>query len=165
MLCHLSSEVVIVRTATKRSYSMIPIPSYDHSHHSKRSKSSFAAIRGSNSATVTKRRCSKVSEPSSHHQSKRLKRPSSAARSLSSKLIDTNIDDLSNDVLVEIFCRLHSVSFVSQCKCVTKSWCTLMSNPYFISNFLWRRSDMQTPIIYSFSDRQLWGRTPYYKRI
>lgn len=139
-------------TATKRSYSMISVPSSDHSHHSKRSKSSLAAIRGCNSATATKRRCSEVSEPSSHHQSKRSKRPSSAARSLSSKLIDINIDDLPNDVLVEIFCRLPSVSFVSQCKCVSKSWCTLMSDPYFIGRFLWRRSDTQTPIIPSLID-------------
>ncbi|PRQ26227.1 putative F-box domain-containing protein [Rosa chinensis] len=43
-----------------------------------------------------------------------------------------NICDLPNSLLIEILCRLPC-KFVLRCKCVCKSWSTLISHPYFES--------------------------------
>ncbi|XP_004292609.1 PREDICTED: putative F-box/kelch-repeat protein At4g22430 [Fragaria vesca subsp. vesca] len=43
-----------------------------------------------------------------------------------------NINDLPEILLVEIFCRLPC-KFALRCKCVCKSWSTLVSDPYFDS--------------------------------
>ncbi|CAN6699915.1 unnamed protein product [Malus baccata var. baccata] len=47
-----------------------------------------------------------------------------------------NIDDLPESLLVEILCRLPCFKSVSQCKLVSKRWCTLLSDPHFIRLFL-----------------------------
>ncbi|XP_016649795.1 PREDICTED: uncharacterized protein LOC103333092 [Prunus mume] len=56
---------------------------------------------------------------------KRSKRSSSTERR-------TSIDDLSDVILAEILCRLPCNKFVFQCKSVSKHWCTLIADPYFI---------------------------------
>ncbi|KAB2610266.1 hypothetical protein D8674_018298 [Pyrus ussuriensis x Pyrus communis] len=58
------------------------------------------------------------------------------------------IDDLTDVVLVEILCRLPSSKFVVQCKCVSKRWCTLISDSYFVDRFtsLQIEYHAQTPI-------------------
>ncbi|KAK9928887.1 hypothetical protein M0R45_026004 [Rubus argutus] len=60
--------------------------------------------------------------------------------------MNTNIYDIPPELLVEILCRLPCNKFVVQCKCVAKSWCTLLSEPSFICRFLWIQSDKQIPI-------------------
>ncbi|RXI05574.1 hypothetical protein DVH24_017616 [Malus domestica] len=59
----------------------------------------------------------------------RLKRPSSM-------LMNNNIDHLPESLLVEILCRLPCFKSVSQCKLVSKRWCTLLSDSRFIRHFL-----------------------------
>ncbi|XP_028964200.1 uncharacterized protein [Malus domestica] len=59
----------------------------------------------------------------------RLKRTSSILR-------DNNIDHLPESLLVEILCRLPCFKSVSQCKLVSKRWCSLLSDPHFIRLFL-----------------------------
>ncbi|XP_062021207.1 uncharacterized protein LOC133737719 [Rosa rugosa] len=60
-----------------------------------------------------------------------------------------NIDDLPGLVLVEILCRLPCYKLVFQSKCVSKRWCALISDPYFIGRFIChlRSSDMEAPPI------------------
>ncbi|CAL2235369.1 unnamed protein product [Prunus armeniaca] len=71
---------------------------------------------------------------------KRSKRSSSAERRPS-------IDDLPDLVLVEILCRLPCNKFVFQCKSVSKRWCTLIADPYFIGRFVSIKSYKRTPKI------------------
>lgn len=58
-----------------------------------------------------------------------------------------NIDDFPGEVLVEILCRLACYKFIIQCKCVSKSWCTIISKSYFVGRFLRLQIDKQTPIV------------------
>ncbi|BFG19222.1 hypothetical protein CerSpe_054960 [Prunus speciosa] len=69
---------------------------------------------------------------------KRSKISSSAERKPS-------IDDLPDVVLVEILCRLPCNKFVFQCKSVSKRWCTLIADPYFIGRFVSIQSYKRTP--------------------
>ncbi|BFG34120.1 hypothetical protein CerSpe_203950 [Prunus speciosa] len=48
-----------------------------------------------------------------------------------------NIDDLPQHLLVEILCRLGCNKIVFQCKCVSKRWFALISDPYFVLRFLY----------------------------
>ncbi|PRQ35547.1 putative F-box domain-containing protein [Rosa chinensis] len=65
------------------------------------------------------------------------------------------IDDLPDFLLVEILCRLPSKEFVFQCKCVSKHWLNLISDPYLIGRFLHlQRFHKQTPIAHSLIDRR-----------
>ncbi|RXI01639.1 hypothetical protein DVH24_014988 [Malus domestica] len=65
----------------------------------------------------------------------------------SSKFMNSNIYDLPDSLLVEIFCRLPSYKSVSQCKCVSKRWCTLISDTHFMGRFLYLQRDRnQKPI-------------------
>ncbi|BFG19240.1 hypothetical protein CerSpe_055140 [Prunus speciosa] len=48
----------------------------------------------------------------------------------------TSIDDLPNGILAEILCRLACTKYVFQCKTVSKRWCTLIEDPYFIGCFV-----------------------------
>ncbi|TQD86121.1 hypothetical protein C1H46_028294 [Malus baccata] len=67
------------------------------------------------------------------HHSKRQKIFSTpAATRPSSK----NLDHLPESLLVEILCRLPCFKSVSQCKLVSKHWCTLLSDHHFIRCFL-----------------------------
>ncbi|XP_021828683.1 uncharacterized protein LOC110769083 [Prunus avium] len=47
-----------------------------------------------------------------------------------------NIDDLPQHLLVEILCRLPSSKIVFQCKCVSRRWFALISDPYFVLRFV-----------------------------
>ncbi|CAL8997278.1 unnamed protein product [Prunus brigantina] len=71
---------------------------------------------------------------------KRSKRSSSTERR-------TSIDDLSDVILAEILCRLPCNKFVFQCKSVSKHWCTLITDPYFIDRFVNIQSYKRTPKI------------------
>ncbi|KAM5567206.1 hypothetical protein ABKV19_015357 [Rosa sericea] len=64
-----------------------------------------------------------------------------------SKIFSTSIDDLPETALVEILCRLPSCKYVVQCKCVSKRWCNLLSDPYLIGRFLWLQLDQIPPIV------------------
>ncbi|PQQ17654.1 hypothetical protein Pyn_33286 [Prunus yedoensis var. nudiflora] len=83
------------------------------------------------------------------------------------------IDDLPDVVLMEILCRLPSYKFVSHCKCVSKRWCSLISDPYFISRCasLQREYNHQeTPIILINQTRELLNRMsdplkPFFERL
>nr|XP_011461249.1 PREDICTED: F-box only protein 8-like [Fragaria vesca subsp. vesca] len=91
------------------------------------------------------------------HHSKRIKRSSSiavATRPSSILMNNINIGDLPEGVLVEILSRLPCYKYVSQCKCVSKHWCSLMSDPSFIGRFLCLQSDKQTEIIRSLINRR-----------
>ncbi|KAL6143659.1 hypothetical protein ACLB2K_054354 [Fragaria x ananassa] len=57
--------------------------------------------------------------------------------------MSTNINELPDALLVEIFCRLPDYKSVSQCKYVSKHWYALMSGPSFVGRFLSLRSDHQ----------------------
>lgn len=63
---------------------------------------------------------------------------------------NSTIDDLPDLVLVEIFCRLphNKVAFV--CKLVSKRWRTLLSDPYFVCQFLRLQRDQQKPLLKSY---------------
>ncbi|RXI01635.1 hypothetical protein DVH24_014984 [Malus domestica] len=78
----------------------------------------------------------------------RVRRSSATTSSWpSSKLMNSNIDDLPDSLLVVFFCQLPSYKSVSQCKCVSKRWCTLISDPHFIGCFLYLQRDRkQKPI-------------------
>ncbi|KAK9924830.1 hypothetical protein M0R45_033178 [Rubus argutus] len=92
---------------------------------------------GGDSTTPLKRRRSRISQ---------LTPVEELTAPVSSKIMNISIDDLPDVVLVEILCRLLRYKFVSQCKLVSKRWCTLMSNSYFIGRFLCLQSDhKQTP--------------------
>ncbi|PRQ53125.1 putative F-box domain-containing protein [Rosa chinensis] len=58
----------------------------------------------------------------------------------------TTIDDIPDLVLVEILCRLPC-KFLFQCKCVSKSWCTLIQDPYLSGRFMRLQSDRRTPVV------------------
>ncbi|KAL6289231.1 hypothetical protein ACE6H2_006741 [Prunus campanulata] len=59
-----------------------------------------------------------------------------------------NIDDLPEVVLVEILCRLPRKKYAFRCKCVSKRWSAIISDPLFIHHFLRLQSDdKHTPII------------------
>lgn len=91
------------------------------------------------------------------HHSKRIKRSSSiavATRPSSILMNNINIGDLPEGVLVEILSRLPCYKYVSQCKCVSKHWCSLLSDPSFIGRFLCVQCDKQTEIIRSLINRQ-----------
>ncbi|CAL2249876.1 unnamed protein product [Prunus armeniaca] len=77
---------------------------------------------------------------------KRSKR-SSLSSSSSSKLKNINIDDLPDLVLVDILCRLPHNKFAFRCKCVSKRWCAIISDPLFIRHFLCLQSDKYMPIV------------------
>ncbi|XP_004295646.1 PREDICTED: uncharacterized protein LOC101310788 [Fragaria vesca subsp. vesca] len=60
-----------------------------------------------------------------------------------------------DDLLVEILCRLPSKEFVFQCKCVSKHWLSLISDPYLIGRFLHlQRFHNQTPTARTLIDRR-----------
>ncbi|KAL6203988.1 hypothetical protein ACLB2K_021258 [Fragaria x ananassa] len=64
-------------------------------------------------------------------------------------------DDLPDLLLVEILCRLPRKEFVFQCKCVSKHWLNLISDPYFIGRFLHlQRFQKKTPIARTLMDRR-----------
>ncbi|KAL6287652.1 hypothetical protein ACE6H2_012042 [Prunus campanulata] len=65
----------------------------------------------------------------------------------SSKLKNINIDDLPDLVLVDILCRLPCNKFAFRCKCVSKRWCAIISDPLFIRRFLCLQSDKHMPIV------------------
>lgn len=67
--------------------------------------------------------------------------------------VSTGIDDLPDSLLVEILRRLPSKEFVFQCTSVSKRWCTLISEPYFIGRFLCLQK-YKTPITPSLIDRR-----------
>ncbi|XP_040364457.1 F-box/kelch-repeat protein At3g17530 [Rosa chinensis] len=107
-------------------------------------------MRGMDGTSARKRRNRSLSPPASnpiHHlkTSKTSSSSSAASRRPPSKLVTANIENLPEHVLVEILCRLPCYKFVSQCKSVSKRWCTLMSNPSFIGRFLCLQ--MERPII------------------
>ncbi|RXH69300.1 hypothetical protein DVH24_037084 [Malus domestica] len=83
------------------------------------------------------------SSPHSQRSSSKRVKPSQRVMNI----INT-IDDLTDVVLVEILCRLPSSNFVFQCKCVSKRWCTLISDSYFVDRFtsLQIEYHAQTPI-------------------
>ncbi|KAL6214435.1 hypothetical protein ACLB2K_013869 [Fragaria x ananassa] len=60
-----------------------------------------------------------------------------------------NIDDLPGVVLVEILSRLPCYKLVFQSKCVSKRWCALISDPYFIGRFLYhlQSTAMEAPLL------------------
>ncbi|PRQ49596.1 putative F-box domain-containing protein [Rosa chinensis] len=67
---------------------------------------------------------------------------------------NTTIGDLPEDVLVEILSRLPCYKYVSECKCVSKRWCSLMSDPSFFGRFLCLQSDhKRTQIIRTLINR------------
>ncbi|KAL6184779.1 hypothetical protein ACLB2K_046179 [Fragaria x ananassa] len=116
------------------------VPASDDSHPSKISKS--AARRPSELAAT---------------KSAEERRPSrlASARRRRSNLMNIKIDDLPETVLIEILCRLPSYKFVAQCKCVSKRWCSLMSDPCFIRCFLSvQRDRKQTPIVRTLINNQ-----------
>lgn len=47
-----------------------------------------------------------------------------------------DMDDLHDFLLVEILRRFPSKEFVFQCTSVSKRWCSLISEPYFIGRFV-----------------------------
>nr|XP_011467844.1 PREDICTED: uncharacterized protein LOC105352428 [Fragaria vesca subsp. vesca] len=59
----------------------------------------------------------------------------------SSRLKNTNIGDLPDAVLVEILSRLPCYKYIARCQCVSKHWCSFMSDPSFIRRFLCIQSD------------------------
>ncbi|ONI19215.1 hypothetical protein PRUPE_3G265100 [Prunus persica] len=81
-------------------------------------------------------------------------------------------DDLPDVVLVEILCRLRCYKLVYQCKCVSKRWCTLITDPYFIGRFVSLQREyhhQQTPIILINKKRDLLNRMsdplkPFFRR-
>ncbi|KAK9924829.1 hypothetical protein M0R45_033177 [Rubus argutus] len=89
-------------------------------------------MRGGDSTTTLKRRRSRISQSTSVEE---LMAP------VSSEIKNISIDDLPDVVLVEILGRLPRYKFVSQCKLVSKRWCHLMSNAYFIGRFLCLQRD------------------------
>ncbi|KAL6139920.1 hypothetical protein ACLB2K_058221 [Fragaria x ananassa] len=104
-------------------------------------------MRGSDStSTPLKRSHSRISRSPSfealpasdciHDHSKKA-----VARRPSSKAMNICIDDLPDNVLVEILCRLPCYKSVHQCKVVSKRWCALTSSSYFITRLLSIRSD------------------------
>ncbi|PRQ19797.1 putative F-box domain-containing protein [Rosa chinensis] len=70
--------------------------------------------------------------------------PAASKRTFFRALNGTSIDNLPDEVLIEILCRLPCYKFVSQCKFVSNRWCTLTSNPLFIRRFLSLQSDRKT---------------------
>ncbi|KAL6192765.1 hypothetical protein ACLB2K_033851 [Fragaria x ananassa] len=69
------------------------------------------------------------------------------SKQLESKSASTSIDDLPEVALVEILCRLPSCESLVQCKCVSKRWCNVLSDPYLIGRFLWLRMERIPPIV------------------
>ncbi|PRQ30108.1 putative F-box domain, galactose oxidase/kelch, beta-propeller [Rosa chinensis] len=57
----------------------------------------------------------------------------------------TNINELPYVLLGEIISRLACYKLIFQCKCVSKRWCTFISEPYFIGRFLRVQIDKQIP--------------------
>ncbi|KAK9725334.1 hypothetical protein RND81_05G137300 [Saponaria officinalis] len=45
----------------------------------------------------------------------------------------TSIDDLNDELLIEILCRLPCYIFALRCKIVSKRWCSLISDPLFVT--------------------------------
>ncbi|BBH00294.1 hypothetical protein Prudu_010246, partial [Prunus dulcis] len=82
------------------------------------------------------------------------------------------MDDLPDVVLMEILCRLPCYKFVSHCKCVSKRWCSLISDPYFISRCASLQREyhhQETPIILINKKRELLNRIsnplkPFFRR-
>ncbi|CAL2250210.1 unnamed protein product [Prunus armeniaca] len=82
------------------------------------------------------------------------------------------IDDLPDVVLMEILCRLPCYKFVSHCKRVSKRWCSLISDPYFISRCASLRREyhhQKTPINLMNKKRELLNRIsnplkPFFRR-
>lgn len=56
-----------------------------------------------------------------------------------------NIDDLPEFELVEILCRLSPENAV-RCKCVSKRWCSLISDPNFVRHYVCVQIDNQKPV-------------------
>ncbi|KAK6921277.1 F-box associated domain, type 3 [Dillenia turbinata] len=72
----------------------------------------------------------------------------------------TTTNCLPNDIVVDILSRLH-VKTLSRFKCVSKSWCNLISNPDFI-NLRRGRTHGQKPLqLVSYSDKSLLQMTCY----
>ncbi|BFG34128.1 hypothetical protein CerSpe_204020 [Prunus speciosa] len=80
-----------------------------------------------------------------------------------------NIDDLPQHLLVEILCRLPSSKIVFQCKCVSRRWFALISDPYFVLRFVSlqkcttddvlveRDADMDAILFYSKTNNRAYG--------
>lgn len=111
-----------------------------------------AAMRGSDStSTPLKRSHSRISRSPSfealpasdciHDHSKKA-----VARRPSSKAMNICIDDLPDNVLVEILCRLPCYKSIYRCKHVSQRWCTLLSDPDFICSFLRHNHIKRKPI-------------------
>ncbi|KAL6132505.1 hypothetical protein ACLB2K_064747 [Fragaria x ananassa] len=60
--------------------------------------------------------------------------------------LNSPINKLPDILLVEILCRLPHSKVVSQCKLVSKHWCTLLSDPYSVGRFLCLQHDQQKPL-------------------
>ncbi|XP_004306051.1 PREDICTED: uncharacterized protein LOC101291558 [Fragaria vesca subsp. vesca] len=73
-------------------------------------------------------------------------------RSAAPKLMNSDINDLPDDDLLEILYRLSCYKFVAKCKRVCKRWCRLMSEPSFIGGFVSLKNDKQSPIQHSLLD-------------
>ncbi|KAI5355501.1 PREDICTED: F-box [Prunus dulcis] len=86
------------------------------------------STRGDTAAKARKRTRLPLGLPTSS-KLKRSKRSLSAERR-------TSIDDLPSVILAEILCRLACNKYVFQCKTVSKRWCTLIEDPYFIGCFV-----------------------------
>ncbi|CAL2264049.1 unnamed protein product [Prunus armeniaca] len=81
-----------------------------------------------------------------------------------------NIDDLPQHLLVEILCRLPCSKIVFQCKCVSRRWLALISDPYFVLRFVSlqkcptddvlveREADMDAILFYSKTNNMIYGR-------
>ncbi|KAL6200728.1 hypothetical protein ACLB2K_030509 [Fragaria x ananassa] len=79
--------------------------------------------------------------------------PIQSKRSKSTDVV--SFDDLPDLLSVEILCRLPSKELVFQCKCVSKHWLNLISDPYFIGRFLHlQRFHKQTRIARTLIDRR-----------
>ncbi|XP_074302765.1 uncharacterized protein LOC141634521 [Silene latifolia] len=53
------------------------------------------------------------------------------------------INCLSDELLMEILCRLPDCKFVIQCKCVCKRWAAMATDPWFISKFIAIKSKLK----------------------
>ncbi|KAK7251493.1 hypothetical protein RIF29_34752 [Crotalaria pallida] len=66
----------------------------------------------------------------------------------------TNINNLSDDILQEIFARLPSRS-VARCNCVRKKWLGLISSPSFIHFFICRQHSLYNTFLMFISPREV----------
>ncbi|PRQ42402.1 putative F-box domain-containing protein [Rosa chinensis] len=75
----------------------------------------------------------------------------------------TTFNDLPDFVLVEILCRLPpNYKFSFQCKCVSKRWLSLLSDPYFAARFQRLQLDESKPVITTLT---LWNNCSFKRTI